>query len=241
MDKKIKPTVNCACVIHGTAYDWSYVDRLYSMVSRQLNYPIVMHVYTEASRPVPLPYVKHCLDDWSIGGAKRSWWYKMQMFNSTHYSGPLLYFDLDTVIVNDISWILNCSTDMFWGVRDFKYLWKPHLYNINSSVMWWDTSKFDWVWQNFKTQDLTTVIRRYHGDQDFITEVIPQHQRRCFNPTQVQSWRWECLDGGYDFKRRKHKNPGTGTKITDKTSILVFHGNPKPKEVQDSLIIQHWQ
>lgn len=241
MDKKIKPTINCACVIHGNAYDWSYVDRLYSMISRHLSCPIIMHVYTESNRPVPLPYVKHCLDDWNIGGAKRSWWYKMQMFNANHYSGPLLYFDLDTVIVGNIDWILNCPTDMFWGVRDFKYLWKPHLYNINSSIMWWDTSKFDWVWQNFKTQDLSTVVRRYHGDQDFITETIPQHQRRCFNPAQVQSWRWECLDGGYDFKRRMHKNPGTGTKITDKTSVLVFHGNPKPKEVQDSLIIQHWQ
>ena len=87
--------INCACLIHGTGYDWTYVDRLYNMLSRHLTRQVILHVYTEEERTIPAPYIKHGLVDWGIGGPKKSWWYKLQLFNSEHYSGPLLYFDLE--------------------------------------------------------------------------------------------------------------------------------------------------
>ena len=58
---------------------------------------------------------------------------------------------------------------------------------------------------------------------------------------QVRSWRWELHDGGYDFLKRKHRTPGTGTVIPDTTSIAIFHGHPKPHEISDSTVLQHWQ
>ena len=98
--------VDCACVIHGTGYDWIYVERLYNMLSRNLPNGIRFHVYTEHDRLVPAHMIKHVLTDWpEISGPKRSWWYKLQLFNSAHHQGNLLYFDLDTVILRDISWI----------------------------------------------------------------------------------------------------------------------------------------
>ena len=117
--------IDCACVIHGDLYSWKYVDRLYSMLSRNITQGIRLHVYTEERRLVPPPYIKHSLDDWKIGGPKKSWWYKMQLFNTAHHAGPLLYFDLDTVIVKNIDWLVNLPLSYFWAVRDFKYLWKP--------------------------------------------------------------------------------------------------------------------
>jgi hypothetical protein len=53
--------------------------------------------------------VKHILDDWGISGPKRSWWYKMQLFNPAHFAGNLLYFDLDVVIANQLNWIPNSA------------------------------------------------------------------------------------------------------------------------------------
>jgi hypothetical protein len=84
----------------------------------------------------------------------------MQMFNSAHHSGPLLYFDLDTVIVNNIDWIHQLPLSYFWGVRDFKYLWRPNYHAINSSIMWWDTTQFDWVWRNFLDLNLEQTMKR---------------------------------------------------------------------------------
>ena len=233
--------IDCACVIHGEAYSWQYVERLHNMLSRHITPGIRLHVYTEADRPVPAPMIKHELTEWTIARPGRSWWYKMQLFNTAHHCGPLLYFDLDTVIVGNLDWIWQQPTEYFWAIRDFKYLWKPTHVGLNSSVMWWDTQRYRHVWDSFVQQDLNQVIQKYRGDQDYISAAIPENQRRMFDANYVQSWRWQCLDGGYNFQRRQHRTPGTGTQFSDTTSILIFHGDPKPENLQDPVILQHWQ
>ena len=232
--------IDCACVIHGTAYSWTYVERLYNMLSRHITPGIRLHVYTEADRPVPEPMIKHVLTEWNITRPKRGWWYKMQLFNPDHHCGPLLYFDLDTVIVDNIDWIWQQPTTYFWAIRDFKHLWRPTHTGINSSIMWWNTQHYRTVWDTFIQQDLTTMMQKYQGDQDYISSMIPQNQRRFFNETYIKSWRWQCLDGGYDFHKKRHNSPGSGTVIPKNTSILVFHGLPKPADISDLVIQQHW-
>ena len=233
--------IDCACVIHGNAYSWDYVDRLYNMLNRNISQGIILHVYTEAEREVPAHMVKHALIDWKISGSRRSWWYKMQLFNPEHFSGPLLYFDLDTVIVKNIDWITQLPLQYFWTIRDFKYLWRPTNYSINSSVMWWDTSKFTGIWDAFMRQNLSSVIGMYRGDQDFLNEAMLKNDLRFFDVNKIKSWRWEALNGGYNFGKKAYRTPTAGTQIDDNTSILIFHGNPKPNETTDLVIKQHWQ
>lgn len=241
MDQTIKNTIDCACVIHGDAYSWAYVDKLYSMLSRHLTPKVNLHVYTEPSRQVPAPYIKHELQDLGISGPKKSWWYKLQLFNSEHHQGPLLYFDLDTVIVNNIDWIHNLSTEYFWSIREFKRLWRPTFYGVNSSVMYWDTIQYNHIWKDFAQKNLNGILEKYRGDQDYITDTISKTELRYFPIENIKSWRWECLDGGYDFKNRRFYAPNAGTSVPNQTSILVFHGKPKPVEVTDPYIKQHWQ
>jgi hypothetical protein len=240
MDTTIE-TIDCACVIHGDAYSWEYVDKLYNMLCRHLTPKVRLHVYTEATRPVPGPMIKHELVDWGVTGPKKSWWYKIQLFNPVHHCGPLLYFDLDTVIVGNIDWMWQQSTAYFWAIRDFKYLWRPNHTGLNSSVMWWNTQHYQNIWDTFIQQDLATTMRKYPGDQDYISDIIPENQRRFFDINRVQSWRWQCLDGGYNFQKRCHRAPGTGTNITDSTSVMVFHGNPKPEQTTDQIVVTHWR
>jgi hypothetical protein len=240
MDSTIE-TIDCACVIHGNAYSWRYVEILYNMLSRNLTPKVNLHVYTEDDREVPAPFIKHSLTPWNIAGPRRAWWYKMQLFNSAHHSGPLLYFDLDTVIVSNIDWIWQQPLKYFWAVRDFKYLWSPTSTGLNSSVMWWDTRKYDAIWQQFIQEDLHKIMLQYRGDQDYITAKIRQPEQRFFDPRRIKSWRWECLDGGYNFQTRQYQQPSMGTQINNSTNILIFHGNPKPKEISDKFVIDHWQ
>ena len=233
--------IDCACVIHGDGYSWRYVDVLYSMLRRNLSREIRMHVYTEHDREVPPHMIKHVLTEWpGIRGSKKSWWYKMQLFDPAHHSGQLLYLDLDTVIVNSLDWITHLSPYHFWAIRDFKTLWKPKFQGINSSVMYWHTERFAKIWTEFAEQDIPRLCAKYHGDQDYLSAVFKPNQRRFFPEKQAQSWRWQALDGGMDPYKRLHRHPGMGTHFGPETSLLIFHGQPKPDQVSDPAIKNHW-
>jgi hypothetical protein len=143
------------------------------------------------------------------------------------------------VIVRGIDWITELSTEKFWTIKDFKYLQNPNFSGMNSSVMWWNVNRFAHVWDTFKTQNLSATVKKYHGDQDYLNEVIGK-DRRYFDPRLIESYRWQAKDGGYNFTHRKANQPGAGTVITGDTTVLVFHGQPKPHEVNDPLIQQLW-
>lgn len=234
--------IDCACVIHGSAYDWSYVEKLWSMLNRHLSYPVRLHVWTERSRPVPLPFIKHDLVEWpGISGHRRAWWYKMQMFDPTHHVGQLLYFDLDVVIVDNLDWIVGQDRSYFWCLKDFKYLWKPQWDGLNSSVMYWDTARFADIWNIFCENDPVTNSRYYPGDQDFLTKAITLDRRRFFNELFFRSWRWQILDGGMDVKTRIYSMPNAGAVIPEHTKAIIFHGRPKPMDVTDPIILNEWK
>lgn len=236
-----RKAVDVGCVIHGNTYDWCYVDRLYSMVTRNLSVPVTLHVWTEHDRSVPPQYVKHCLEDWpGIAGPKKGWWYKMQMFDPRHHSGDLLYFDLDVVICNGIDWIMDHDTERFWTLRDFRYLQSPGFMRMNSSLMWWNVERMSHVWNRFLEVTPTVAQGRYHGDQDFLQEVIDHEQRRFFPDANFQSWRWSAWQGGMDFRERRYRAPGQPAQIKPGVSVLVFHGHPKPHEVNDPVVRQFW-
>jgi lipopolysaccharide biosynthesis glycosyltransferase len=185
--------------------------------------------------------IKHILTEWpGIAGPKKSWWYKMQLFNPEHHAGNLLYLDLDTVVVRDLSWVTNHDTSYFWGIRDFRYLQNPHHSVFNSSFMWWNVSNFSRIWDQFSQGDIAQLTKNNQGDQDYITKSISVNQRRFFDDKLFQSFRWQCLDGGYNFQRRQPRAPGTGVAIAPDTAVVVFHGIPKPHQISDPAIAQLW-
>jgi len=234
--------VDCACLIHDKLYDWQYVEKLYNGLCRNLTPKVRLHVYTEKNRAVPDHMIHHPLQEWpSIRGPKQSWWYKIQLFNAQYHQVPMMYFDLDTVITANIDWIWQLPTTQFWAVQDFKYLFRGRNPTINSSVMWFNPAHWNYVYQEFDPDEVVKTRGRWHGDQDYIQEKIPLEKCRYFPIDQVRSWRWELHDGGYDFRQRKHRTPGAGTVIPDATSIAIFHGHPKPHEVRDPTVLQHWQ
>jgi hypothetical protein len=165
----------------------------------------------------------------------------MQLFNPAHYSGQLLYLDLDTVVVNSLDWITQLSSDRLWTIRDFKTLWRPRFQGINSSVMYWHTEKFADIWTEFSKQNIPKMCSKYHGDQDYLSAVLKPTQRRFFPEKSALSWRWQTLDGGMDPYTRKYLIPGAGTQFGPDTSLLIFHGQPKPDQVTDLVIKNHWR
>lgn len=234
--------IDCACVIHGTVYDWTYVERLYSSLTRNFSWPVRLHVWTEATRAVPEHMIRHDLEEWpDVRGPRKAWWYKMQMFDSTRFRGRLTYFDLDVVITGNLDWILATDPRYLWAIRDWRYLWRPTWQGINSSVMTWDTTRFGHVWDTFSQNQLTTVMRQFPGDQDFLSSIVDQKDRRFFDPGPIQSWRWEIVDGGLEPNTRRYRRPDAGPVMNPAARILVFHGRPKPHEIDHEIIHQNWR
>lgn len=234
--------IDCACVIHSNAYDWVYVDRLYNMLNKHVPQGVRLHVYTEPERTVPAHMIKHELQQWpGVAGPKKSWWYKMQLFNRAHHAGDLFYLDLDTVIVEDLGWVFSNSTEYFWTIRDFKYLQRSTVNSMNSSVMWFNVDQYGWIYDQFQSQHLPTIMRTYPGDQDYLETVIPQTQRRFLDITKFASFRWQAWRGGMNWATRQCRDPSAGTNIPPGTSVLVFHGHPKPHEVSCPVVQSLWQ
>lgn len=233
--------IDCACVIHGSAYDWIYVDKLYAMLTRHISRPVNLHVYTEHERVVPAPYIKHSLTHWpNISGPRKSWWYKMQMFNPDQFQGRLIYFDLDVIILGNIDWMTELDTQYFWACKDFRHHWRGAWHGINSSCMIWHTDQFAHVWQEFSDDNIYAVTRRFQGDQDFLNAKIGDRDRRYLDTELIKSWRWEIKDAGMDFKRRVYRRPDAGSVIPPNTHVMVFHGQPKPHEIADPIIQRLW-
>lgn len=234
-------TVDCACVIHGNLYEWTYVDRLYNMLQSNSDHKINLHVFTEAARDVPDHLIKHVLNEWpGVTGPRRGWWYKMQMFDSSHFAGDLFYLDLDTVIVNNIDWIWDLSADQFHAIRDFRDLRRPTWTGINSSLMRWNTKKFHWIWDTFVSRGLQPVMQAFRGDQDFLSELlVTQDCFRYLDRDRIHSWRWQVHQGGVDFATGRTR--GLPTQIDAAASFLIFHGSPKPHEISDPAIQQLWR
>lgn len=235
-------TVNCACVIHGDMYSWRYVTTLYNMLLRNISAPIKLHVFTEATRSVPAPFIKHALRDWpSIHGPKRAWWYKMQMFDPSNFQGRLLYFDLDVVICDKLDWLVGLNPLSFWTIRDFRHLWRPSHIGINSSVMYWSTTDFAYVWEEFNSRSLSELTKTHEGDQDFLTHTLHKQHVRFFDEIKVKSWRWQIKDGGMNYQRRSYISPNAGSVIPSGTAIMIFHGKPKPDQIRDNVIDRFWR
>jgi len=162
------------------------------------------------------------------------------MFDGLHVQGRLLYFDLDTVIARPIDWMLKLPGEYFWTIRDFRYLWRPNWRGINSSIMLWDTVRYRWIWQQFCEHNIAAVTRQFHGDQDFLNSVLTDKHLRFMPEHLVKSWRWQIKDGGMDMRSRVYRRPDAGSVLDPDTAVMIFHGSPKPHEVQDSVIQRLW-
>lgn len=231
--------IDCACVIHGNYYDFSYVEKLYRAVTRNFLVPVKFHVYTETTREIPNYMIKHCLDDYAISGPKKSWWYKMQLFDQTKFKGQLFYFDLDVIICGSLDWMRSLPKNKFYAIRDFTEVFRSKKPQINSSIMCFDTEIFGNVYKQFSSAR-DHIISRFRGDQEYLSKVIPVDQQVFFDAGAIKSWRWQVCYGGINPQTRLSLNHAQHN-IDSSTAVVVFHGNPKPHELpNEQFIKKYW-
>jgi hypothetical protein len=171
----------------------------------------------------------------------QGWWYKPWVFsNDLPLEGTIIFLDLDIVIIQNIDCLWNYRSNDFCIIRDFNRVNIKDWNKFNSSIFKFQKGQFSSVWFNL-IKDLT-VIRRLHGDQDWIYSQIKNNYS--FWPDDwIQSYKWEIRSKNDVIKvglKRQFKDVAN-PKIDSRTKILVFHGDPKPDEVHDPIIVDNWQ
>jgi hypothetical protein len=230
--------ITVLCVRFGDRYSREYVEKLRNMVSRHLTVPYEFVCLTDD--PEPIDGVRLIVQ--RNAGYTKGWWHKVHMFDpSLPIEGRILYFDLDIVIINNIDKLINNLDSNFYGILDFTRTVRPNHRSLNSSVMSWIHGRESKVWHNF--QMFSKSALRLHGDQDWIWHLCRNDIK--FWPTNlIQSYKWEIRNrneltsvlGKKSFKFVKDT-----VEIDPECCVLVFHGDPKPDAIQDSIVVDNWQ
>jgi len=229
--------VTVLCVRFGKKYGPDYVVRLRNMVSRHLTVPYEFVCLTDD--PTPIDNVRLVVQ--RNAGYIRPWWHKVHMFDPTlELHGRILYFDLDILIHANIDKLISNRTDEFLGIRDFNRKFHPTWNVLNSSAMSWDQGKHSDIWRLFH-KDLSSA-QKLHGDQDWIWKIAKDRIK--FWPDEwLMSYKWELrerneltrINGTFQFKNVR--NP----RIPKECSVVVFHGDPKPQDIEDPFVIDNWK
>jgi hypothetical protein len=172
------------------------------------------------------------------------WWYKPLVFNpKLGLNGTILFLDLDMVIFNNIDHLFTYQPDKFCIIRDFNRSLIKEYKKFNSSVFRFTTGMHSIVYTDF-IKDPKSLMRKYHGDQDWIRASINEGQYEFWPDEWIQSYKWEMRNrpkfdmqpkGKRDFAERGDPV------IKDKTSIAVFHGDPNPHNCKDQWVIDNWK
>lgn len=230
---------NVVCLKYGDKYPSEYVNRLYNMVRRHTTGPVGFYCVTENPvglnsdiKVIPLPEHK----------GLQGWWYKPYVFSQDFpVKGKLLFLDLDIVIIKNIDCFFEHTPSKFCIIRDFTRSMNPNWNRYNSSVFRLDSGTMDYVWSSLIRD--TSVTKRLHGDQDWIFEKVKENFQ--FWPDEwCQSYKWEIRSRAEIVGVGRQRNFATilqEPKIKSETRILVFHGDPKPEQVKDPIVVDNWR
>jgi hypothetical protein len=214
---------NVLVLKHGTKYSAEYVNKMYNMVSANLEYDFNFYCITEDPtgldpnvNVIPLP---------SVGVT--GWWYKPYIFSKElPIQGTILYLDLDLVITNTLNRLFDFYPGQYCIIRDFTRAMRPNWEKYNSSVIKFEHGQLDHVWQRFK-QEHIMIMRKFYGDQDYLWDVT-QGKAKIFPDPWVQS------RGNREMLEIEH------VEAPADCCIVAFHGDPNPHKCHDPYIVKRW-
>jgi hypothetical protein len=229
------------CLKYGNKYSSEYVNKLYSMVKRNLTLNYEFVCFTEDATDID-PKIR--IESIPMISGVTGWWYKPMFFNpNLVLKGTILFFDLDVVVFKNIDKLFTYEPNKFCIIRDFNRTFVRNYNKFNSSIFRLNTGMHRAVYTDFM-KDPKSPMRRYHGDQDWIRAMIKDGEYVYWPEEWIESYKWEMRGrpkynkmprGERDFEI--NGNPV----IKDATSVAVFHGDPNPHNCKDQWVIDHWK
>ncbi|WP_343079166.1 glycosyl transferase [Ostreiculturibacter nitratireducens] len=211
------------CIRWGTKYGPEYVNRLYGMVSRNITPPFDFYCFTddpEGVRPevscLPLPDL-----DCDLPKTRKGVWGKSRLWRKDlgGLSGPVLFMDLDVVIVGNIDGFFEYgSEDDVILARNpntpFERLGQTSLYRF-------PIGKLEPMRQEFLS-DPQKVAETFVFEQRFVTRRAPGGIK--FWPSGwVSLFKWHCM-------RQFPLNYFLPPKLPAKSKVVIFPGGLNPPD-----------
>jgi hypothetical protein len=217
------------CVLRtGGEYNLDYVSKLSAGLRRAVSADIVLCCLTDA---FDIPTSRPGIDFIPMRKKLPGWWAKMEMFR---IDGPVLYFDLDTVICGNIDSLVSAleslSTDLLL-IRDFgaDHKWASGIIGWRQSrVQTYTKFMDDAARGRFETRNgckLAIGTKTFRGDQEWLHDHVREYGLSVTAARDVQP-------GIYSYKL----DLKAATECPPDASIVCLHGHPRPHELSDG----HW-
>lgn len=208
--------MNILCVLRsGGIYDAEWVRKLRDGVARNMGEHrfICLSDVDVPCRRIPLKH--QCA----------GWWSKIELFKYGVIDDETLYLDLDTVITGPLEPVIeHCRQFNFAMLENFN---DPEM--VGSGVMWFKPPAPQIVYEKFFVDPQRVIDHyvasksgSYMGDQAMIWDALDRKVDTLKMP-EIRSYKKHCRGG-----------------LPDGTSIVCFHGKPRPTEVNHDWMRTHW-
>ena len=222
-----KPQRHVLCMKWGTKYGPEYVNRLYSMVKRQLKGEFNFVCLTDDTRGIrsevqcfPIP----ALDLEILPGKVDRAWKKLTTFESDLHGlrGTALFVDLDVVIVGGLDVFFNQPGE-FLIIHDYARPWRRERITGNSSVYRFELGAHSDVLAHFRA-NMDTVQKEFRNEQAYLSDFLHKQGKLSYWP---DAW---CPSFKYHGIPAWPTNYWREPFVPEGARIVVFHGECNPPD-----------
>lgn len=220
-----------ACVLQGSAYGVEYVERLHDMVRRNLPQGFGGRFVCLTDRSSELAHLAG-VECRALTQDLYGWWAKMELFRPGQWEKGerIWYFDLDTVITGPLDKLFEYPGA--FGLLEDVY----RKSGFQSSVMSWigGSELQHSIWEEWNRRNRPMPEG---GDQSVLETFW-----RSWLPSRIAGKPWppDFLQAMYPGSLRSYKVDCVWT-IPKGTSVVFFHGLPKPEDVLTGWVPEVWK
>lgn len=204
--------ITFACVLKtGGRYDWRWVEKLQRGVDAHYKKPRRFVCLTDADR-----HISPAIQTLPLRHGWPGWWSKIELFDPRNdLTGPTLFFDLDTLIVGDLTEIAHYRHG-FTMAHEF---YRPHL-KCSTAMAW--------------TGDHSTIYRAFAADpRKWMDEYIGRKDGRIGDQAFIEDVMEELRQPVDTFRALFDEKTIASYKVDGRAGpppnavAVAFHGEPK--------------
>jgi lipopolysaccharide biosynthesis glycosyltransferase len=217
--------INVVCVKWGSLYSSEYVNRLYSMVKRNLTIEFDFYCITEDTSNVRPEVI--CISS-PVTWLENQWYKETMFLKGTIPERITLYLDLDVVVVSSLDKLIPKDDSLWCMGRDFINYEPPRFHGavmVFNPKYWYDFFDF------FK-QELKSGLKMIRGkEQPLIAKYHKQNSYKNFK-VYPNEWIWSFKYGHLrDDINVENAYIYRGYKPPENGIICSFHGWPNVDQI----------
>ena len=209
-----------------------YANKSHNMLKRNLNINFDSYCITEKPGELSkeIEPIKPLLDD------VKGWWNKLFLFSNTMPDGYILFLDVDTVIINDLTEVVEFGLNNLEEIACYSDAIEWEGSKFSSSMMIFRSGTLNHIYQNF-VESYPKILNFRGGDQVW---TFPQLNDILYLDEKFPKFKMSLK---FQLATRKDKGLIIPSNLPNELKLIDFHGRPKPHEVIDKwpLIKKHWR